>query len=106
MEDLDKVLKSLKKQKSRDPFGLANDLFRPDVAGDDLKLAVLKLMNMIKNEQIYPECLEVCNVSSIWKRKGSRNSFDSYRGIFRVVTLRNILDKLIYNEEFQVVSNQ
>ena len=42
MKDLDRVLKGLKKQKSRDPYGLANDLFRPGVAGDDLKLAVLK----------------------------------------------------------------
>ena len=50
MADLDRVLKSLKKQKSRDPYGLAIDLFRPGPgeAGDDLKLAILKLMNKIK----------------------------------------------------------
>ena len=36
MKDLDAVLKSLKKQKTRDPYGLANDLFRPETAGDDL----------------------------------------------------------------------
>ena len=70
MKDLDKVLKNLKKQKSRDPHGLANDLFRPEVAGDDLKLAILKMMNKIKDDQKYPKCLELCNISSIWKSKG------------------------------------
>ena len=38
MKDLDRVLKSLKKQKSRDSLGLAYDIFRPEVAGDDIKL--------------------------------------------------------------------
>ena len=45
MKDLDVVLKNLKKQKSRDPYGLANELFLPEVAGDDFKLAILRLMN-------------------------------------------------------------
>ena len=101
MKELNLVLKKLKKQKSRDPFGLANDLFRPEVAGDDLKLALLNLMNKIKEDQEYPKCLEFCNISSIWKSKGSRNSFDSYRGIFRVTVFRSILDKLIYNDEYK-----
>ena len=52
--------------------------------GDDLKLALLKFMNRIKQDQVFPECLELCNISSIWKRKGPRNDFESYRGIFRV----------------------
>ena len=101
MKDLDKVLKILKKQKSRDPFGLANEIFRPEIAGDDLKIAILKLMNMMKDQQKYPECLELCDISSIWKKKGSRNEFDSYRGIFRVTVFRSILDSLIYNDEYK-----
>ena len=101
MKDVEKVLKHLKKNKSRDPLGLCNELFGPEVAGDDLKLAIVKLMNRIKQDQVYPECLEVCNISSIWKRKGSRNNFDSYRGIFRVTIFRCILDRLIYNDEYQ-----
>ena len=101
MTDLNVVLKSLKKQKSRDPYGLANDIFRHEVVGDDLKLAILNLMNRIKDEQRYPKCLEHCNISSIWKLKGSRNSFDSYRGIFRVTIFRSILDRLIYNDEYE-----
>ena len=97
------MLKNLKKQKSRDPLGLANEIFRPDVAGSDLKKAILKLMNRIKMEQLYPACLEVCNISSIWKLKGSRNDFDCYRGIFSVTIFRSILGKLIYNDEYNTI---
>jgi hypothetical protein len=101
MDDLNTVLKSLKTKKSRDPHDLANEIFKPDVAGDDLKQAILKLMNRIKAEQLYPKCLELCNITSIWKQKGPRNKFSSYRGIFRVSVFRSILDKLIYNDEYE-----
>ena len=97
MTQLDVVLKSLKVNKSRDPHGYANELFKIDVAGDDLKRAILLLMNRIKNEQKFPKILEICNISSIWKKKKSRNDFENYRGIFRVSVFRSILDKLIYN---------
>ena len=69
MKHLNRVLKQLEKNKSRDPLGYCNELFRPEVAGDDLKLALLKLMNKAKKDQVFPECLELCNISSIWKRK-------------------------------------
>ena len=101
--DLEKVLKSLKHSKSRDPLGLANELFDPKIAGDDLKSAILKLMNKIKTEGILPEKLKLCNISSIWKRKGARDSFENYRGIFRVTILRSILDRLIYNDEYSKI---
>ena len=100
IEDLDHVLKNLKRNKSRDPMGYANELFHPNVAGDDLKKAIISLMNRIKSEQQYPEVLEVCDISSIFKNKGQRNNFEFYRGIFRVPILRTILDRLIYNDEY------
>ena len=58
-------------------------------------------MNLIKNHQTYPECLELRNISSIWKCKCPRSSFESYRGIFRVTIFRSILDRLIYNDEYE-----
>ena len=100
MKDLEAVLNYLKKNKSRDPFGYANDIFRNDVAGDDLKYAILVLVNRIKDEQVFPEALEICDITSIYKNKGERNSFENYRGIFRVPILRSILDRLIYNDEY------
>ena len=103
MDDLDAVLKYLKKNKSRDPLGYANEIFRPEVAGDDLKKATLSLMNRIKIEQIFPDALEYCDISSIWNLKGSRNDFEFYRGIFRVTIFRSILDRLIYNDEYTTI---
>ena len=97
---LENVLKQMKKGKSRDPDGLANEIFLLESAGEDLKLAILKLMNRIKDEQLYPDCLRKCNISSIWKRKGPKNKFTSYRGIFRIQVFRNILDMLIYIDEY------
>ena len=97
------MLKYLKKNKSRDPFGYSNDLFRIDVAGDNLKDAILILMNRIKEEQVYPEVLEDCDITSIYKNKGARNCLESYRGIFRVPILRTILDRLIYNDEYKII---
>ena len=62
-------------------------------------------MNKIKEEQIYPEALEMCDISSIWKRKKSRNDFDNYRGIFRLNILRSVLDRLIYNDEYSTIDS-
>ena len=100
MEQLEVVLDYLKKNKSRDPLGYANDIFKSDVAGNDLKQAILILLNRIKRELIYPKVLEDVDISSIYKNKGCRNSFEYYRGIFRVPILRTILDRLIYNDEY------
>ena len=71
MDDMDAVLKGLKNNKFRDQNELANDIFKPDVAGEDLKQAILKPMNCIKSEQLYHKCLELCNITSIWKQKRS-----------------------------------
>ena len=103
MKELNLVLKHLKNNKSRDPFGYINELFKNEVAGKDLKTAVLKLMNRIKSEQIYPKALEIANITAIYKNKGPKNNFDSYRGIFRVPILRTILDRLIYNDSYDTI---
>ena len=102
MEDLELVLKNLKNNKARDPLGNANELFKPKVAGSDLKLAILLLVNMIKDKLELPEVFRMCNISSIFK-KGKRSEFTNYRGIFRVIIFRSILDRLVYNDIYPVV---
>ena len=84
MEELNTVLKYLKKNKSRDQFGFSYELFKDNAAGNDLKLAVLKLMNPIRFEQKYPEVKKIYD-------------------IFWVSILRTILDRLIYNDEYGVI---
>ena len=103
IEQLDIVLKQLKSNKSRDPIGLTNELFKTNNIGSDLKKAVLALMNQIKTQQKVPQNFKLCNITSLYKNKGSRKEFDNYRGIFRVTALRSILDKLIYNDEYPTI---
>ena len=83
-------------------YDLPNEIFKPEVAGDDLILAVTKLMNRIKNELSYSTLLELCSVTNLYK-KGDRASFNSYRGIFRAPVSSNILDKLIHKNEYENV---
>ena len=59
MIELEIVLEHLKKDTSRDPLGYANELFKPKIAGSNLKKSVLELMNLIKKEQKIPEKLEL-----------------------------------------------
>ena len=104
MDDLLTVLKKLGKDKARDADGFCNELFKEEVAGNDLLKAVLKLMNLIKEKQTYPKAMEKCNITSLHK-KGSKNDFANYRGIFRVSVLRSILDTLIYNSSYEIIDS-
>ena len=105
MDDLELALKGLKNGTSRDPLGYPNELFKSKVAGRDLKEATLKLMNKIKEEQEIPKTLQLCNITPIYKKKGKRNNFNSYRGIFRITVLRSILDRLIYNDMYEIMDS-
>ena len=84
---------------------MPNELFKPENIGTDLKTAVLKLMNQIKTQQKVPNKLKFCNITSLYKNKGSKKDFENYRGIFRVVILRSIMDKLIYNDQYPVIDS-
>ena len=63
------ILKHLKVNKSHDPNGLANILLKPEVAGTDLKEALLLMFNSIKKELIYPDAFEDCDITTIFKKK-------------------------------------
>ena len=56
--DLEEGLKNLKNNKAGDALGRINELYKPEVLGSALKLALLKLMNKIKQQQILPHSLE------------------------------------------------
>ena len=103
--EVERAMKGLKSKKSRDPTNIANEIFNPKVAGDDLIEAVQHLMNRIKSDLVYPECLKLVNISSIYKKKGPINEFSSYRGIFRVQALRNILELLLYYDEYSKIDS-
>ena len=100
MEDLNKALKSFKNNKARDAFGHTYELFK--YGGTDLKKSLLNLCNAVKEKQVYPEIFHPSNISSIYKKKGEKSELNNDRGIFNVVKIRSILDKLIYNEKYEI----
>ena len=105
ISDVTIVLKALKPGKSKDPHDFPNELFMPDVAGDDLINAITKLVNRIKNELTIPELLNVANVTNLFKNKGEKALFDSYRGVFRIPVIRNILELLMHHDEYEEIDS-
>ena len=104
--DVRNAIKGLNMGISQDPYGHPNEIFKYGVAGDGLISAVTTLMNKLKdNPKDFPTVMSLCNVTSIYKNKGDRNVFDSHRGVFRTVSLRNIMDRLMYNDEYGNVDN-
>ena len=99
MADLDLALKDLKNNKSRDPEGFINEIFKANVIGNDLKDSMLLLFNKLKKEKFIPKFMNKTYITTIPK-KGSRLKLENERGIFRVSVIRNILMRLIYNQNY------
>ena len=51
LQNLEEAIKHLKNDKARDPDGLVNEIFKNEVAGNNFKLSLLKLLNRIKEEK-------------------------------------------------------
>ena len=102
MSDLDLALSNLKRNKSRDPEGYINEIFKLDVIGKDLKKSLLIMMNQLRRKRLIPHVMNVTNVTTVPK-KGSRLLLKNERGIFRVSVLRYILMRLIYNTKYPII---
>ena len=105
IEEMQKVLKTLKSNKCRDPSGLINELFRPGVIGADLQVALLDLFNNCKSQMQVPEFMQVSNIYNIWKKKGDKLNIDSYRGIFIVNIFKSLLMRLIYQDKSKIIDD-
>ena len=101
MADLEKVLKSLKNGNARDPHDHIYNLYK--YGGKDLKYSLMKLFNLVKRKQKYPDILQPSNISSFYKKKGDKSDLNNDRGVFNVVKIRSILDKLIYNDKYDII---
>ena len=69
-ESLEVALKSLKSNKTRDPSGFINELFKPPVIGEDLEMALLSLVNGVKREFHITYMMQMANITTIYKKKG------------------------------------
>ena len=104
MKDLENAISKLQSNKCRDPHGHINELYQH--MGKDGLVSLLKLLNHIKDEIIIPSKLDVSNVSTIYKGKGSKQEVINLRGIFKLPILRNILDRMVcFGENEQISSS-
>ena len=101
IEDLEKVFKCLKNNKARDAHGHTYELYKN--GGSDLKSSLLKLVNLVKEKQIYPKIFQLANITSLYKKRGEKSDFNSERGIFNTVKMSSILDRLVYNEKYSEI---
>ena len=104
MTDLRCAIKSLKNNKTADPDGIINELFKEGCIGQDLECALLSLFNGIKNTLIMQEFMIKLNITTIFKNKGSRFDMKNERGIFILSSFRKILDKLLYLEKYEDIN--
>ena len=98
-QEFEKVLKSLKNGKCRDPKGLINELFKPDVAGEDLLFSMLEMLNKAKENLYIPEMMKIVNIAMLPKPgKPGIHNLENQRGIFLISVFRSIVMKLLLRE--------
>ena len=61
------------------------------------------MIQQIKNQSKLPSIAYLANITSIWKGRGDKNDLANDRGVFTLTVLRMILDKVIYNEEYETI---
>ena len=64
-----------------------------------MELAILRLVNGIKVKYFIPKNVQMANITTIYKRSGSRHDLESDRGIFSLSIWRKLIDKIIYLEK-------
>ena len=99
MNELEAVLKSLKNNISMDPLGMINEVFKAGCIGKDLKDALLLLCNGVKSNQFFPIFMILSNIVTIYKNNNDR-------GIFILTVMKQILDKFLYNDNYEEIDNQ
>ena len=102
MSDLHLALSNLKLNKSRDPEGYLNEIFKEGVVGDNLRISLLMMTNKLKKQKLIPKMMNKVNVTTVPK-KGSRLLLTNERGIFRVSIIRCILMRLIYKTKYSKI---
>ena len=71
MKHLEKALSNLKNKKARDSDGFINEIFKPNVIGDNLKKSLLVMFNQLKLKKMIPKLMNFANITTVPK-KGSR----------------------------------
>ena len=101
MPELEKSLNRLKNNKSKDPHGMKNELFKEGYIGFDLKTAVLSIMNQMAENMTIPEFITFANITSINKSNSLRTDMENQRGIFGLSILKKVLDYILFEEYYK-----
>ena len=72
MSALDEAIANLKNNKARDHAGYANEIFKAEVIGSDLKKSLLIMCNKIKERKMIPKFMKYANVIGMEKNKYSQ----------------------------------
>ena len=106
VEKVKNICKKLKRGKARDRDDLIFELFKPEVAGNDLLISITKMFNEIKETLNIPNFLQKVTITSLYKNKGMKSNFANQRGVFNVSKVRSILDKIIYEDVYDTIDDQ
>ena len=105
-KDLDKALSELKLKKSRDPDGLINDIFKPNIIGHNLKMSLLQMFNGLKNSSELPMFMLKSNITTIPKGGNkSKLKLRNQRGVNRTGVIRSIYMRMLYNINYQKIDS-
>ena len=102
---LRKAIKMLKNNKTMDPNGMINEIFKEGCGGKTLETCLIELFKGIKEYFFLPDFVVKENISTIYKNKGSRLEMDNDRGIFILTALKKILDNLIFIDKFDEIDS-
>ena len=105
MADLEEVLVDIKKNKSRDPFGLNRSIFHAKCIGSNLKKSLLVMFNKIKNIGKLPDFMKKATILTIPKT-GSKLLLKNERGIFVLSSVRTILMRLVYKTKYETINSR
>ena len=107
--DLGKILKICKKLKSgkaRDRDAVIYELFKPNLAGEDLMVSLMHMFNGIKQNHLIPPFFQKMTITSLYKNKGVKSSFSNQIGVFNLSKVRSIMDKNLYDDVSPIVEEE
>ena len=64
-------------------YGHIYEIFKH--GGSDLKSSLLKMFNLIKSSQEYPDILKPSNITSLYKKNGEKSNLDNDRGMTSLI---------------------
>ena len=83
-----------------------HELFKPGIIGQDLFNTLLLFCNQTKEKLFKTPSLKMSDITSIYKNKNSRLDLKNDRGIFSVVKLRSVIDKMVYQDIYDMVDSE